>query len=1287
MTKFHTVQGFDPLSLFGAGFTLGSADLIQGGYFWEAIGKSIVTLLSCLQDKDGRPPIKRVVIILPPADVTEHTNESVFIALARAVRELRGTEFSEREVQIIHQIVRVVHSSSLEVTELMRTIQQQGQGKQLAIAVADASKYRDNSLNLPANLGISAVRLAEDRWVPHVVSICKHLVSIVKTQEGYGLIHVSDVPAQKPANEEQLQSVDDCYVACLSFEADPEEEFNSRAQIWRSMVLQDRLSEVKAEIGDLSLPESVKIHALIQLLRGTGHDCEMLGLIAQLQHHLPDLKREASIQVAQLAYQAGDDELSLAFLPLTPEGLGDQLWLEEGLELAFQLEDNNRIELFDARLEALFPHSARLQENRVRRLLVNCQNARFGEPTMISTAGFTDFQLNLQKCLSVENPKYDAIIALSSEERDLQELAAICCALHALNADNPMYAAEVVSNITVSELYGRQATQILLRSIKAMMLKELPPEGENDNYRLLFRDVFKFIAHHPEDHDIRLRLQTLLSVESCGDIGVPIVALTMMDLAQEGVVLAQQSTDSTQYPSSEQNRDIEVTIKNGFDWIRNVRAVEPGVTVLPSQLLVAEPDLVVSKLEHLVDMASGVHGTEIDLEFMNKLVLLACAITPHATQKRNSDIPLLRHLANNLAIQGQYQKARNLAETILLIGSQDDYRCRLAWGSYGDVYHRCHNHTIALLGLANAQAINVEIDKADLWEEIYSIHRVMRDIGILTISRAFLSKMQELLHYFSENTDKKLCMLGADLALRLIEINDTDLEGIRVLVQESAKACKDAIENGNKVYSFALLLGQAVLRADKADVEVSSEIRSLWGAISKSVGGNISDTVKTMSVEKPSSRDVLAMFDGLEQAIYSSDVAHDYSVLEVAARRLLDTSPQSEQSCNDNIFATELLADHTVVLLDDRHKMTLEWPFQYATELNQSGLDVAFLALDTRGELAVTYVSNKQVCTIEQPRSTLSFRHRLQVWLQDYPKSYGHIDSNDGNNIFYTTMEQLNVLLPPSERLILVAEPFLQQLTANLILAKTEGCEFSDFAGKRTAIGIIPSLSWLSSARVTKQNSPSVYKAWISAETNSAFSERNDLEGEKGVDQFQSEHQPTLDLTLNRLSGCFEEFGFIVDTGRKIPLNMKDAELAVITAHGGLNRDGRYLHRISDDRDLVASPSALATALSGVGLVILFVCSGGRIDKNPWSNSTTSLPKQLLNNGCRAVIASPWPLNVMVTYNWLGVFMRKWEEGETVLDATKMANDAVARQLGDFPQYSMAMCVYGDVLYVKPKVG
>jgi len=147
---------------------------------------------------------------------------------------------------------------------------------------------------------------------------------------------------------------------------------------------------------------------------------------------------------------------------------------------------------------------------------------------------------------------------------------------------------------------------------------------------------------------------------------------------------------------------------------------------------------------------------------------------------------------------------------------------------------------------------------------------------------------------------------------------------------------------------------------------------------------------------------------------------------------------------------------------------------------------------------------------------------------------------------------------------------------------------------------------------------------------------------------------------------------------------MKDAGLAVVTAHGGLNRDGRYLHSIRDDEDLIETPSALADALAEVELVILFVCSGGRIDKNPWDNSTTSLPKQLLSKGCRAVIASPWPLNVMVTYNWLEPFLREWENGATVLDATKKANDAVARHLGEVPQYSLAMRVYGNPLLMKP---
>ena len=239
-------------------------------------------------------------------------------------------------------------------------------------------------------------------------------------------------------------------------------------------------------------------------------------------------------------------------------------------------------------------------------------------------------------------------------------------------------------------------------------------------------------------------------------------------------------------------------------------------------------------------------------------------------------------------------------------------------------------------------------------------------------------------------------------------------------------------------------------------------------------------------------------------------------------------------------------------------------------------------------------------------------------------------------------MEKLDVRLPRSKKLILVAEPFLQQLTANLVVVHPEDGAFSYFAGRNTAIGMVPSLSWLSMAASANRNGRTAYKAWISAKTSSGFGEGEvpEDEAESGADQAEPGRVATLDIALSRLSGCFEDFGFEVDTGRRLPSNMTDAGLVVVTAHGGLNKEERYLHSIRDDEDLIETPSALAAALAGVELVILFVCSGGRIDKSPWDNSTTSLAKQLLSNGCRAVIASPWPLNVMVTYNWLEPFLR-----------------------------------------------
>jgi hypothetical protein len=157
------------------------------------------------------------------------------------------------------------------------------------------------------------------------------------------------------------------------------------------------------------------------------------------------------------------------------------------------------------------------------------------------------------------------------------------------------------------------------------------------------------------------------------------------------------------------------------------------------------PDDVVRTIERMVHHASGREGEDVDLTFMKQLVLLACAICPHATTERDEDIRLLRHLASQFAMEGQFQQARDFAEQILLMGQTSAYRCRLAWQAFGDVYHRCRNHVVALVSLACAMAVDVAVEKADLWHEVYAVHRVLRDLGLFELSRSFLPTMKTLL--------------------------------------------------------------------------------------------------------------------------------------------------------------------------------------------------------------------------------------------------------------------------------------------------------------------------------------------------------------------------------------------------------------------------------------------------------------------------------------------------------------------------------------------------------------
>jgi hypothetical protein len=176
-------------------------------------------------------------------------------------------------------------------------------------------------------------------------------------------------------------------------------------------------------------------------------------------------------------------------------------------------------------------------------------------------------------------------------------------------------------------------------------------------------------------------------------------------------------------------------------------------------------------------------------------------------------------------------------------------------------------------------------------------------------------------------------------------------------------------------------------------------------------------------------------------------------------------------------------------------------------------------------------------------------------------------------------------------------------------------------------------------------------------------------------------------MIKDRLDATFAEYGIAVNTDTEIPDSLEGRELAIVAAHGGIVPEGRFFQVVADDADMKITAAALSGAVRNVGVLILFVCSAGRFDKHPMAHTTVGLTKQLLDQGCSAVIASPWPLHASVPAYWLPAFLNAWTSGLPVIDANFMANKAVERAMGDFPAHCLAMSVFGNPLQEKGQRG
>lgn len=429
-------------------------------------------------------------------------------------------------------------------------------------------------------------------------------------------------------------------------------------------------------------------------------------------------------------------------------------------------------------------------------------------------------------------------------------------------------------------------------------------------------------------------------------------------------------------------------------------------------------------------------------------------------------------------------------------------------------------------------------------------------------------------------------------------------------------------------------------------------LRTLHNA-GRKVPQGYADFVKVFSSIKGSAEDLLSFVQSVEAARNAEDIAFDLTNAATAARRYFDSGIPPDQP-QDAICAIEIVADHalrgSMVGRGDSPFSELSVPMERAVEVSNHELHVVCLGLSEKGRLVRVDVDSGSVSPVIYESTGVFSAEKFHEWSLLYP--YGYAGVSNPMNLFYQSMEGIGLSGKLPKPTVLVMDNSIQQIPPNLLMIE------GDFAGRSVPMASAPSISWLWSA-LGGVKSCLKRRAWISTE-------------------FAEDKNPALITVAERLHDCLEEYAIELDTRAELPDDLHDSALVVVAAHGGILPEGRFVQRLSDDSNLALYPSALANSVRNSQIVILFVCSGGRVDSHPTAETTVGLVKEILDQGCNTVIASPWPLDTRVPSHWLPPFLKHWTAGMSVIKAVYRANQNVAKELGDSPLDCLAMNVFGD---------
>lgn len=1238
---------------------IGGGDIlaITGSTPAARAGMVAASLAGIVFEGDERA-IQRVVVVIPPGGDVAQADGLVWSSFVQSFESLARRPIRQdeeawfRDRLIVHAAPTGRHANLLELVA--------GQVERTALIVVEAAGYRDDTIAPFVPSGARTPLIPEDVWVPQVHALAAAAAPLALERKLYVVLDINESSPIRPELGDLLLSIDAFGVVGSTADESAEAVITQRIDDWERWVARGQAGRALADVDALPpVADAQKPFLKVQLLHKAGLRLEALTMIRTELLARSDLDPSTRVRLGRIAEDVGATRLAAELIGSCIDALESREDLEAALS-TFEHCDQDLADRIAERLEARFPNAQGVRRHQRQQLLRARDHAGIAELLRDDNPPRSAFHARLAKAFAGKGvPDYVELIR-SGETAQMSEDYRLASVQDALARGLIVHAFGLIGAIPKSDSQAHRWEGLALQVLEGGFLLAGPdgePAAGIDTTTELLSQLIGRLAADPMNAGLRYGLIEVLKPDVAGTTGLALIAKLVLDLAGRPVAVDKSALEVS--ASMDWLLAHKPFLHRALNWLQSEQPIIIGKLALPAELLTESADEAISALSSYIERAPISNSS--DIHALQLYLALAAAIAPHAADA-DIDLRLYRLAAGKIATSNFAQTGRDLVEAALQAGVATPRRRRLAWFAVADTYHRTRDYLTALVALACVFAADNRADEEELWQEVYGLTRLLRDIGLLDAALAMVDTGRELLERMelAEAHGHRLELLS--LQVRLSRRDRDDPAELATMLAEATAIGRTVLDRSDQTAPSGIVLGQLIRDACERGVEVPHEAVEVFAELNKWAGGALAAMIAATAAQVPTPAQLAGLVAAMPPARYSEDVGYDMGNIATLAQRSLADEAVLDVA-EDASFVLELLADQGTALpnWDEAAAppalLGQGQPAAIARSISADGLDVLQLGFDATGRLIRLVTSNGELGKPTVEDGDKFSRPAFQAWSQSFPFRYG---VDESPNLFYRTTECLHLGWSAARPTIVAASSELQAFPPTILYDGTE------FLGRKVAVTAVPSLAWLSGARERAHKGDGRRVAWIST-----------AEGEDG--------RSTLSLLAQRLDGPFTDHGFAVDNGGVLPKRFAGASMAVLTAHGGIHPDGRFFQLVSDEGVFKVSAADLAAAVRNVGVVVLFICSGGRADKHPMANTTLGLAKQVLDRGCSAVIASPWPLDSQVPPHWLEAFLARWEDGDRLMDAVFAANQVVDTRFALDPARGLAMLTYGDGLMTRPK--